>query len=188
MASTARESYERLADLMNARRVDLGLTWTQVATTAHIVPETLRSIRIGKNEPNELTKRSIEDALMWASGSIDAVLSGGEPTGTRTVEMTVKAGVGVSAGESAPADEPPAERPDADTLTVWTTAGPVEVPTHVYRGRESMAPWRWHMWLIDLPIPERRAAINAVLEMQRLAAKAAAEEDARSERPNSASA
>lgn len=72
--------HERLAELMDARRLELGMTWEEVASAAGIKPPTLRAIRNGTNRPSQLTKRGIERALRWAPGSVDAILAGGDPT------------------------------------------------------------------------------------------------------------
>lgn len=73
---------QRLGDQMNERRLDLGLTWDQVASDAKIHRETLRQIRRGTSELRGLTKRGIERALHWEPGSIDLILAGGSPVPT----------------------------------------------------------------------------------------------------------
>ena len=78
--------HERLGQLMNDRRLQLpkigGKTvkWFQVAERAGITVTTLTALRKGQNVPTEDTKRGIEDALLWAPGSVDAILAGGDPT------------------------------------------------------------------------------------------------------------
>ena len=42
--------------------------------------EGLRAIRKGERRPNAVTRARLESALQWESGSVDAVLAGGEPT------------------------------------------------------------------------------------------------------------
>jgi hypothetical protein len=64
---------------MNARRRQLGKTWKQIAIEADISTETLRALRLGKNEPSDLTKSGLERALRWKSGSLDAVLAREKP-------------------------------------------------------------------------------------------------------------
>jgi DNA-binding XRE family transcriptional regulator len=64
---------------MDARRIELRLTWTQVAERAALNRDTLTAFRAGRGRPNPLTKRGVEDALEWASGSIDSIDGGGEP-------------------------------------------------------------------------------------------------------------
>ncbi|GAA2092541.1 hypothetical protein GCM10009780_37320 [Actinomadura alba] len=65
---------------MDARRLELGLTWDQVAALSGVHRETLRTIRRGTGDIRSLTKSGIEKALQWAAGSIDAILAGGDPT------------------------------------------------------------------------------------------------------------
>lgn len=70
----------RLDALMNARRLHLGMDWQDVADAAGIRTQTLRVVRQGGNPPSDKTKYGLETALQWQPGSVDAVLSGGDPT------------------------------------------------------------------------------------------------------------
>lgn len=70
---------QRLARLMDDRRSDLGLTWNEVADKAGVTREGLRRMRTGTGHIRSLTKRGIERALQWASGSVDQILAGGDP-------------------------------------------------------------------------------------------------------------
>lgn len=72
----------RLDALMNARRLQLGMDWQDVADVARIRTQTLRVVRQGGNEPSDKTKYGLEVALRWEPGSVDAVLGGGDPTPT----------------------------------------------------------------------------------------------------------
>lgn len=72
--------HERLSQAMDARRLDLGLSWKDVAAASTISEATLRAIRSGTNRPTALTARRIEDALQWRHGSIDVTLNGGDPS------------------------------------------------------------------------------------------------------------
>lgn len=67
---------------MDGRRRELRLTWDEVAAHAGIHRETLRQIRTGSGNIRPLSATGIEGALHWAPGSIDAIISGGEPTPT----------------------------------------------------------------------------------------------------------
>jgi transcriptional regulator with XRE-family HTH domain len=71
--------HERLNVAMEERRLELGLSWKQVAGAADISEATLRAIRNGANEPSALTARGIERALGWAAGGVERVLNGGRP-------------------------------------------------------------------------------------------------------------
>lgn len=65
---------------MDERRGELGLTWDQVAERAGVSPETLRRNANRPDRMRTITRKGIERALMWESGSVDAILDGGEPT------------------------------------------------------------------------------------------------------------
>ncbi|HLL34235.1 MAG TPA: helix-turn-helix transcriptional regulator [Streptomyces sp.] len=71
--------HERLDAAMEARRVDLGLNWKQLAGKAGIAYETLRAIRRGTFAPSAVNQRRLENALGWRPGSIAAVMKGGVP-------------------------------------------------------------------------------------------------------------
>lgn len=64
---------------MNRRRLDLGMTWREVAAAAGISYETLRAVRKGDTAGGELTLSSIERALRWAPGAFAAVDAGQAP-------------------------------------------------------------------------------------------------------------
>lgn len=70
--------HEQLDAAMNDRRLELRMTWNDLAKAAGISDVTLRAIRRGDNRPSPLTSRRIEDALHWKRSSIDLILSGGE--------------------------------------------------------------------------------------------------------------
>jgi hypothetical protein len=73
------EPHERLNEAMNERRLELRMNWREVAQAAQISYEALRAIRRGGYRPTELTARGVDEALRWASGSVYAILAGGEP-------------------------------------------------------------------------------------------------------------
>ncbi|MFG2516005.1 hypothetical protein [Streptomyces sp. NPDC048584] len=73
------ELAERRDAAMNRRRLDLGMTWRQVAAAANISYETLRAVRKGDTAGGELTLSSIERALRWAPGAFAAIDAGSEP-------------------------------------------------------------------------------------------------------------
>jgi hypothetical protein len=98
----------RREEFMDTRRLQLRLTWNQVAELAGLHRDTLREFRAGRGEPNQLTKRGVEHALKWAQGSIDAIDSDGNPTPLEDVDASTVAvgptGHGWSA-EGVPLDE-----------------------------------------------------------------------------------
>ena len=73
------ELAQRRDEAMNRRRLELGMTWRQVAAAAGISYETLRSVRKGDTAGGELTLSSIERALGWTRGSFAAIDAGGQP-------------------------------------------------------------------------------------------------------------
>lgn len=58
------------------------MTWADLAREFGVSESGLRNIRVGRNEPSDLTKHRIEEALGWEPGSVEAVLDGGDPTPT----------------------------------------------------------------------------------------------------------
>jgi hypothetical protein len=70
---------QRLADLMERRRLDLGLTWREVAEAGNISYEVIRAIRNGNGQIRPLSKRGIEVGLKWEAGSVQAILDDGDP-------------------------------------------------------------------------------------------------------------
>lgn len=92
---------------MDDRRVDLGLRWADVAELAGLTPEGLRGVRRGDGELRGLTKRGIEDALEWERGSVQSILTGGQPTAISDADLSVaqapiKNGSGVKPSSSLP--------------------------------------------------------------------------------------
>lgn len=72
---------QRLGRLIRARRKKLKLTQADVQERDGPSTATLRLIEGGKHTDfRDGTGAALEAALQWAPGSIDAVLSGGEPT------------------------------------------------------------------------------------------------------------
>jgi transcriptional regulator with XRE-family HTH domain len=72
--------HERLAGAIDARRLQLGLSWVQLSEASGVSDVTLRNIRRGRSEPNALTAHKIETALGWAPGSVEALYEGGQAT------------------------------------------------------------------------------------------------------------
>lgn len=73
------EARTRLAELMEERRLELNLTWREVAGAGGISYEVIRSIRNGTGDIRRLTQRRIEDGLRWRPGSVGQILAGGNP-------------------------------------------------------------------------------------------------------------
>lgn len=76
------ENAKRLGQLVKRRRVQLCLqTGKALADAAHLTPRVISDIEVGRRTNfSGSTKAAIEDKLLWEVGSIDAILSGGDPT------------------------------------------------------------------------------------------------------------
>ena len=85
------EQRERLDRTMNARRLELEITWRDVATRAGLSYEALRALRSGPTGIRDLTAAKISRALDWEPGSVGAVLAGGEPVNTEVSEHGIPA-------------------------------------------------------------------------------------------------
>lgn len=88
-----RDNQTQLDAAMDARRVDLRMTWREVAEAAELSLAGLSAIRRGERQPSTLSRRRLEDALQWERGSIEAVMEGHDPTAvnpdeTETVPRT----------------------------------------------------------------------------------------------------
>ena len=71
------EAHRRLDRVMDERRVELRMSWRDVAQAAGISEAALRTIRRGRHDPKDLTAAHIEDALQWPTGTLRSVLDGG---------------------------------------------------------------------------------------------------------------
>ena len=70
---------QRLAELMDARRLELGLRWQDVAAAGDVSIKTLYSVRTGHSAVPRLTARKVDKGLHWEPGSVERVLAGGDP-------------------------------------------------------------------------------------------------------------
>ncbi len=73
------EARHRLAELMEARCLELRLHWQDVAKAGHVSVRALHAARTGTAEIRPLTQRGIEDGLRWPPGYMQAVLDGRDP-------------------------------------------------------------------------------------------------------------
>lgn len=89
------EAFERLDRAMNERRVELRMSWRDVAQVAGISEAALRTIRRGRHAPTDLTAAHIEDALQWPIGTVRLILGGGsyerERLGARALRDALQA-------------------------------------------------------------------------------------------------
>lgn len=72
----------------NARRLELDLTWKQVAERAGMTEFHLQRIRAGKVRLTERAASKIDRALEWEHGSTQDALDGGEPRPLRRDRLT----------------------------------------------------------------------------------------------------
>lgn len=75
------EARRRLAALMDERRLELRLTWQEVAERGGVSLRAIANARTGNVEIRPLTQAGIEAGLDWGQGTIERVLAGGEPLG-----------------------------------------------------------------------------------------------------------
>lgn len=74
---------------MNARRLQLGFSWDELAERAGLTSAGLRAIRSGRNYGRELTRRKLDGALGWEPGTLDGISQGTiEPGEAREVVRT----------------------------------------------------------------------------------------------------
>lgn len=80
--------WRRLAELMDYRRAELGLTWDEVAATGGMSVATLRRVRRGHTITSD-NMVAIERGLQWGLDSVRRVLAGGDsiPIKERSVEV-----------------------------------------------------------------------------------------------------
>lgn len=73
-------NWENLANRINERMAERGLSQAGLARLANVSDATISSLCLGKPKAyRRLTFRMVENALGWLSGSIDDVLAGGKP-------------------------------------------------------------------------------------------------------------
>lgn len=81
----------RLGTYVERRIAELGLTYAAVCRVGGFSDETLSKIRRGTINARRPTYRGLERALQWAQGSVQSILSGGEPTTLATDPATDEA-------------------------------------------------------------------------------------------------
>jgi DNA-binding XRE family transcriptional regulator len=74
----AGEALERVWQYIDTARVELDLTWDELARISGVTRATYYNIQAGRN-PTKLTRKKIEDALDWGRGSIAKIIKGEEP-------------------------------------------------------------------------------------------------------------
>lgn len=74
------ERRRRLAEQVRARRLELGISVRAAATQAGVARDTWIGLEEATRRTAETSYAAIEKTLQWETGSISAVLAGGEPT------------------------------------------------------------------------------------------------------------
>ena len=99
---------QRLADLMESRRLELGLRWREVAEAGNISYEVIRAVRNGNGQIRPLSQHGIETGLHWSAGSVQRILDGGDPASIEPAPVTTSGGITIpsfSVVSSATADD-----------------------------------------------------------------------------------
>lgn len=89
LMSEPNEPHQRLDRAMRERGIELGKRWVQIAREAGITTSALGGIRRGQYRPSPHTARALERALQWESGSVDAILAGGDPVPLRSTAEVI---------------------------------------------------------------------------------------------------
>ncbi len=76
----AQRTNAEVADYVNRRRRDLGLTRNDLLDRTRLSPKTLDALLRGTRRSQEDTEARVEPILLWATGSIRDIRNGGEPT------------------------------------------------------------------------------------------------------------
>ncbi len=138
MAEEDVENRERLSEAMEDRRIELGMSWADVADEARISIAHLRRIRTGHATLTPLAARKIEKGLRWKAGSVRDILAGAKGRGLETL--------GAGAGESDPRH-------------------PVELPGDVKL--TDLPAWEAHLWQTpQLSVHQRRLLIELAHEIE----------------------
>lgn len=82
----SREQRSKLDGWMDERRLELRITWTEVARRAGMTAQNLIRIRKDRIRISWDAADGIEDALLWTRGSIEAAVTRGERPTSRTDE------------------------------------------------------------------------------------------------------
>lgn len=90
-------SRDEVGAIVKARRLELGRTQADIVAAAKVDPKTYGALESGARWPQEGSRIKIEAALEWETGSIDAVLAGGDatPLEVRTLALRTRGGRGI---------------------------------------------------------------------------------------------
>jgi transcriptional regulator with XRE-family HTH domain len=91
MAEGSDQARQRLGELVLARRHELGLSLREAARRAGIMRPTWTGMEHGSRRTAAYNFAAIERALDWRSGSIEAVLAGGQPEASHSLTSSTEA-------------------------------------------------------------------------------------------------
>lgn len=91
------DALTRLGEYVERRIAELGLNYSAVCRAGGFSDETLSKIRKGTIRARHSTYHGLEQALLWERGSVDAILSGGEPTSLPAAASTTRETEGAQA-------------------------------------------------------------------------------------------
>lgn len=134
-------AHDRLEAAMEERRVQLRMSWRDLANKAELSYEGLRAIRRGERNPNPVTRSRLDDALGWQAGSVARVLAGGEPV----VEVSVSDG-GTATDE---ASESRSKKPVPYERAFEQALGPFDIPSSLRRRQYSVGRQQYS---VELPV------------------------------------
>ena len=99
------DARDRLASEMEARRLDLGFTWRDVAERAALSYEMVMKLRTRVTSVRPLTLRKLDAGLRWSGGSAEEILNGGKPAELDEPPEALRRAVRHLAGETSAASD-----------------------------------------------------------------------------------
>jgi transcriptional regulator with XRE-family HTH domain len=80
------QNVQRLDEILNQRRIELGKSWADVVRDAGITTTSLADLRKGRTNPSPKTLRGMDRAMewQWNPSSTLAILNGGDPMPLQT--------------------------------------------------------------------------------------------------------
>jgi hypothetical protein len=170
---------DRLAALMEDRRLELGLTWKEVADAGELSYEVIRAVRNGSSTIRQLTKRGITKALLWTPDSVDRILDGRDP-----MASPGSPGYEPAAGEWDTSGVSEAEI-KAEAEGILTAASAVEratgrpaTPEELFPGSSRADKWERYVWADDGPAAERAEDIATARAIRRARGRRSGENSA----------
>jgi hypothetical protein len=118
MSDGSERNRQRLGLLVVARRKELGLSIREAARRAGVMRPTWTGLEEGSRRTADYNFAAMERTLSWGPGSIEAVLSGGEPTAidSEGAPGLVREAAAVTNGQDSAAPSDPGE----DSVVAWS--------------------------------------------------------------------